>query len=398
MTVLEIESPQDSTRATSVLPFERNRTVSGSPDSDRPVGAGVLTCPNIAELPPLQLQKAQRLIDEMSEALITEMVDTFNEAKRQLFQLIRKHGAPITQWHPLVLVLSNADCLRGAKLPQINLDMVRLSAEQGAENKLISLQGASLPGAGFLCADLSQVCLVEADLTGADLRFADLRESDLSRTLLIEADLSNAKLSFAKFDEANLYCAKMNGALVKQASLRNANLRKADLRHVDFYQADLTQARLQQADMREANLFMANLTEAKLRQVDLRKANLGFCCLKQARLQNARLLGVVFASADLTLADLQQCRLSGVVLSRALMNETNLMGAELQGVDLSECLELEAAVLQGAQFDGETLFPKGFKPKKHELVNLQFHGLSRLIRLLPAFLNQKVSATTVVNQ
>lgn len=377
MTVLEILPSAQSDVAT--LPFSQD--CPSITDSAYSVSAGFLHSPNIAELPTLHFQKAQKLLDEMSDAILSGRVEAFNEAKRQLFQCIRKQGAPLTQWNPLVLVLREADRLQGAQLSQINLDMVRFTAETGE----VSLAGAELQGAGFLCADLNQVILTGVDLTGADLRFADLREAQLERAVLIEADLSNAKLSFANLQEANLYCAKLNGSLVKQANLQEANLRKSDLRHTDFYQADLRNARLQQADLREANLFMADLSEAKLRNVDLRKANLGFCALKQARLQNTRLTGANFASADLSQADLQKCRFTGALMSRAVLNATNLQGADFQGVDLSECLELDAALLDGAQFDGDTVFPKGFKIKQHSLVNMKLRGLRRLTRLLSSW-------------
>jgi uncharacterized protein YjbI with pentapeptide repeats len=376
MTVLEIEPPL---QPTLVIPFPRAAAAGQYPAYSQ---CGLLVCPNIAELPTAPLEKARLLLEGMSDALFSGSVECFNESKRQLVQLIRKHGSPITQWNPLTLILMDAYLLKGAKLAQVNFEQVRLLPVSGR----LSLEGADLQGAAFLCADLNQADLTDADLTGADLRFADLRECNLERAMLIETDLSNAKLSLANLDGANLYCAKLNGAIVKEASLREVNLRKADLRHADFYQSDLFHARLQQSDMREANLFMANLTDARLRQVDLRKANMGFCVLQQARFSDARLSGANFASADLSGADLQKVCLNGVVLSRAILSQANLSGTDVQGVDLSECLELEAAMLQNAQFDADTVFPKGFKPQKYELVNSRCGTLRRLTRWIPSLL------------
>lgn len=349
----------------------------------RTSGTGTLFCQNIAPLPLAAFQTADRLLMEMMQALNDEAVEAFNAAKRQLVAILRKHGEPVTQWNPLVLELTDAGCLQGRQLSNINLEMVSLRSTEGP----VSLAGACLQGASMLCADLSQANLNGAELSGADMRFARLFEATLRQTVLIEANLSYANLSGSDLEQANLYRARLKGANAKQSILREANLRKADLRNADFYQVDLRHARLQYADLRETSLFMADLAEARLRYSDLRSANLGFSRLVEARLQNARLCDANLSSADLTRADLRHCRLNGVDLSRALLKDANLSATHLGESDLADCQALESANLENAVFDSETSFPEDFKPDNHGLNNLQFIGFRRLSRILSSLLH-----------
>lgn len=336
----------------------------------------VLFCPNINALELPHFQKADQLLHQMALALGNECVDAFNETRQQLICLLKKHAEPVTQWNPLILDLSSAQALQGRSLSQINFSMTRLRAADG----VVSLERTNLQSANLLCADFSHVSLASADLSGADCRYADFRDVNLFQAALVESDLSHAKLSLANLVEADLYCAKLNGALMKQTSLHDVNLRKADLRNADLYQADLRFARLQSADLREANLFMADLTGAKLRQTDLRKAHLSFCSLKDARLPNARLEGTNLTNANLSKADLQKCRLSGSLLSRAQLTDAKMNFTCLQSADLAEAIGLETAALQGATFDQNTAFPKGFKARRHGMLNVRCSVVQGLFR------------------
>ena len=379
MTVTEIDSPS---RTSLVLPFPPAFPAELD-EWPQPLPALSLNSPNLEALPTAQKPKAEALLQTMQDGLEQQCMDHFNEAKRAFLAIFKKYGEPITQWNPLVLVLNHPGLLKGYDLGTINLEMVHLRAIDG---QAISLAGANLQSGLFLCSNLSRMTLTDADLSGADLRFVDLSEANLERAVLVEANLSHANLSFANFRDANLYCGNLNGAVAKQACFQNANLRKADLRHVDFYQAELMAARLQHADLREANLFMADLCGAKLRQADLRHTNLGFSRLQDVRLQNARLSGANLNNADLTHADLHDCCLQGALFNRTLVREANLTALELVGLDLSECLALEEAKLENAVYNAKTLFPKGFKAKKHGLVTEQCTGLKRISQLVSSIL------------
>ena len=382
MPVSEFDSPS---RSSLVVPFPPSFPAELMDAATTPSTLPLLSlnCPNIGSLPAAHQAKATALLQAMQQSLREQNPEGFNEAKRALACHLKKHGEPVTQWHPMVLELNHPHALKDADLGTINLEMVHLQSECGQP---VSLAGTNLQSGYFLCANFSQVDFTEADLSGADLRFADLTEANLERATLVECNLNNAKLSFADFTEANLYCSKLNGATAKQARFQNANLRKTDLRHTDFYQSELLATRLQQADLREANLFMADLSGARLRQADLRKANLGFCRLTGVRLHNARLTDANLNNADLTQADLHECCLQGAQLSRTILSLTNLNATQLLGVDLSECCELEQAQLESAVYNNKTLFPKGFKAKKHGLKAQPCTGLRRISQFLGSFL------------
>lgn len=378
MTVLETDTP---TRQPLLLPFDR--------DPSRKSGGFELFCPNIAGLDLPYFQKAEQHLQEMVDTLRDGESEAFNESRRHLMQLLRKHGEPIAQWNPLVLEFANENLLKGASLSHVDFTMTRLRSVYG----VISLEGACLQGAGFLCADLREVILRDADLTGADLRFADMAEADLTGALLIEAKLGGARLAGTCLQKANLYCANLSGANLRHALLEEANLRKADLRQTDCCRTNLRHARLQQADLREGNFLMADLTGAKLRHADLRKTYLGFCCLREARFQNARLHETDFSGADLTLADFQKCRFTSVTFGRAVMAGATMKGTEFQEVCLAECCELDSANLQDARFDEATSFPPDFRPECSVQRTRPMNAFHKLVRMLGSFRKRQLSAS-----
>lgn len=369
---------------TEISPRPEIAIANQPPEMNSPSGqTGTLFCENIALLPLKAFQAADRHLMEMMEALHAESVETFNHSKRQLLLLLKKYGKPITQWNPLILEFTDAECLQGKQFSNINLEMVSLRSTEGP----VSLSGTCLQGAFMLCANLDQVILSGAELSGADMRFVSLMDTNLKEAALIEANLSYANLCGADLEQANLYRARMKSATLKQANFQEANLRKADLRNTDCYQADFRTARLQYADLREANLFMADLAAARLRYSDLRNANLSFSRLIEARLQHARLCDANLSNADLSRADLRNCRLNGVDLSRALVQDANLAATQLAESDLADCQALESANLQNAIFDNQTHFPQDFQPQKHGLNHLQLLVFRRLGRLMNALLN-----------
>lgn len=356
--------------------------------SDEPTPAGLPTglfCPNFAELPTAQFQRAEHWLQDMARGLSNADVGAFNDAKLQLLAWLKKYGTPITQWNPLVLELADVNALQGAKLPGLNLSMTCL---RGCGSARVSLTGANLKGSNLLCSDLSQVDLPHVDLSGSDLRYADLRDANLMGATLVQTAMDHAKLSYANLDGANLYASKLTAVLGKQVSMIGANLRKVDLRNADLYQAVLRHAYLQQADLRDSNLFMVDFSEARLRRSDLRNTNLGFAQLVGARMPDARLSGSDVTSADLTMADLRRVRCDGALLVRAVLTQTNLNHADLSGANLSQVRALDTASLVGAALDKHTVLPASYRMssrQKHRLF-----GLNRFKRLLSWLMHGKL--------
>ena len=110
--------------------------------------------------------------------------------------------------------------------------------------------------------DLSNVCLIAADLKEARLDNAWLRSTILTGAALAGANLASADLSGAVLKYAYLGKSEKSGKETKQtnANLTDANLADADLTDADLTDADLTDANLIGADLTRANLTGANLS------------------------------------------------------------------------------------------------------------------------------------------
>ena len=85
----------------------------------------------------------------------------------------------------------------------------------------------------------------------------------------------------------------------------------------------------------------------------------------------AKLDGAIFEGANLQGADLTGASCVGTNFRRANLGRDNLGGSsQLQGVDLTGAI-LNHAVLGGAEYDEHTVFPKGFHPKSHGMIEIE---------------------------
>ena len=94
--------------------------------------------------------------------------------------------------------------------------------------------------------------------------------------------------------------------------------------------------------------------------------------------ENADLYWGSFVTAHLDGANFENANLQGAILKEASCVGTNFQGAnlgrdnlggssQLQGADLTAAI-LKGAKLEGAEYDGKTLFPCGFDPKSHGMI------------------------------
>ena len=151
-----------------------------------------------------------------------------------------------------------------------------------------------LSGVDEIAKDLSGL-----KLQGANFQNAILEKADLETATLIGAEFQKANLTEAKLKGADLRKANFQNAILEKADLETANLFDANLHKANFQNAILEKADLETADLFDANLHKANLTGAKLKGADLRKANFQNACLVEADLQNA----------NLSFANLKECDL-----------------------------------------------------------------------------------------
>ena len=95
----------------------------------------------------------------------------------------------------------------------------------------------------------------------------------------------------------------------------------------------------------------------------LRARSFARSCLYWAMLQDSDLTGCNFEDADLRGANLMGALLVGANLRRANLGIDNLGGsATLQGANLTGAIVNQCNFL-GAEYDGDTIFPKGFNPQ-----------------------------------
>lgn len=182
-------------------------------------------------------------------------------------------------------------------------------------------------------AFLENAVLTYADLRGTQLDHAVIRESDLSYVKLIDAKLCAARLSEVNLTKANLHGADLRNTMIDGLVLKGACLQDADLRFAVLKDVDLRNAKMSGVDLSNAKLLDAFLTGAVLRDADLGNASL--------------------READLRFAHLE--------------------GAFLVGANL-EAACLDGAVFEGAKYSDNhnymTIFPEGFDPSKHGMVNI----------------------------
>ncbi len=238
-------------------------------------------------------------------------------------------------------------------------------ASEEQENNYLDLHGvdlgglgqATLAGANFDRADLSQAFLEHVRLPGAQLRNVNLKRAhlegaDLTNAVLAGAVLTNVQMEHARLEAAHLENADLSDAQLKGAILSGAYLQKAVLAHAYLENADLSGAHLEEAEL----VSEANLKGATLSGAYLNGAHLSGACLAGAHLENAHLNG-----AYLSKANMKGTTLAGTDLTGALLD-----GAQLQDTDLSGTVGLTWDQLSRAHIDDTTKLPLPLEERRRQ--------------------------------
>ncbi|EKE07615.1 MAG: hypothetical protein ACD_18C00027G0001, partial [uncultured bacterium] len=158
------------------------------------------------------------------------------------------------------------------------------------KKKELDLSEASLVGADFRNATLSQINLTNSDLTNANFEGADFRE---------------CKIEGAKFDMNNnnvpqwiKYGLDENGIFSKTTLEENikdeSQYRDLNLQGAILYQMDLSGIDLRVPNFKGADLTLTNFTNSDLRNVNFRDANLTWTNFTNSDLRNADFRGASF--------------------------------------------------------------------------------------------------------
>ena len=179
-----------------------------------------------------------------------------------------------------------------------------------------------------------------SELENLEPKNKDYKVLDFRGAFLKGADLSEGMFSKALFTKAHLEGALFTGANLKEANLKGAKLSKANLESAVLF---------------KAHLERANLSEAHLEGADLR----------DARLEGQTIIdGHYMDSTDLRKAHLEGARLKGAHLEGTWLKEAHLEGAHLEGAIIQD------ADFSNATYDNKTIFPHGFNPADHGMINL----------------------------
>lgn len=241
----------------------------------------------------------------------------------------------------------------GSDLSGIDLAGSNLKSADFSQAKLIgaNLENTYLSGAIFNGTDLTGASLISADLTGAVLTSSRLTSVKFDRSRLINADLSQLDLAGSYMIEATMTGCKLNRANLAGSLLDKADLSGADMRYTDLHGAWINLGMLVGATLHDADLSGASLIGA-----DLTGAN-----LNRASLAGANLVGAVLRGVDLRGADLRDAEL---IATAELLDRKNLDDDELTRLSEAQWnkLALGNAILDGARYDNQTLWPEGFTP------------------------------------
>ena len=126
------------------------------------------------------------------------------------------------------------------------INKLQLSGANLSNSCLIEaeLQGANLQGANLNYANMAGARLHYAVLTGANLDFADLRETNLCGAQLQGATFNGTRFTGARFVEVNLANRNLSGL-----DFCNAEFVNSDLRNVNFNKTLLTGAQFHNTDL-----------------------------------------------------------------------------------------------------------------------------------------------------
>lgn len=123
-------------------------------------------------------------------------------------------------------------------------------------------QKVELSYADLRRTDLTGICLKGAKLPDVNLSDARLVEADLSYADLQNAEMGGIYLTGADLTGANLRGANISAAIMKGATLTNANLRDTLIAETYLFGVDLRGANLRDAEMWGSDLSEADLEDA----------------------------------------------------------------------------------------------------------------------------------------
>ncbi len=223
-----------------------------------------------------ELDRAERAkaltqrLDEQFEQITEKLSATDGAARAAAAASIQMFMQPeFEEMHPrlFLLLLGTLRFPRGDFGDKL---LVR-TFQRVAPTQIAQMRDGTVPAElDFSNCYLERVSLSAADLSEIDMAFANLHGAELDRSKLwrargFEVDLSNACLLCAQLGEARLHKANLIKADLRDARLVSTKLRHADATGADFRGAKMQEAQLDGGTLKGARFQGADLNNAYFR-------------------------------------------------------------------------------------------------------------------------------------
>ncbi len=248
----------------------------------------------------------------------------------------------------------------------------------GLKMRGIDLTHVNLKGAHFEnSSDLSDACLLNANVSGTNFSETLLSDANLSRvhanvesnenrenqtffshSQMERCDLSHAELWNVQFDNVTLIEAKFHAAYLHKCTIAE----ESNLSNAIFGEENDAQKRTR---IERTNFSNSNLSQVKFISCDIVNCTIDRCSLSQATFFNARLFDVnlctshIDGSVDFSNASLENVVLPTGNLSGISFKNAQLIGISFEDVDLTGA-DFAGAILQKVSFQSCNLAEADF--------------------------------------
>ena len=204
-------------------------------------------------------------------------------------------------------------------------------------------------------------------LTQFEVKGLSFYKANFEGASLINLNLSHKSFVGTNFKNADLSGANLQGALLINANLEGAKLSEASLIGAEYNSRTIFPEGFNPKD--HGMIDMDNPLPPASRNLGPRDGEIGKSKnYKDRNLSQYQIEGLDFYKANFEGASLRGLNLRYKNFAEANFKNANLRGANLKGAVLSKA-NFEGAKLEGAKYDSSTIFPEGFNPKDHGMLD-----------------------------
>lgn len=179
--------------------------------------------------------------------------------------------------------------------------------------------------------------------------------------------VDNKLLPLFNFDKENFSDSTIKLVDFRRVSLEGALFLESFINETKFDYCCANQSNFKNAKVYNSSFWMTPLQGSILAF-----ATFDNCNFNQVDLWRSYLTDSTFINCNFTGADLRYAILLNAKFNKCTFENTNLRGLNLCDLDFSSCWSFDKAFLEGAKYNKNTKFPKGFPAKikkTMELVN-----------------------------